>query len=92
MKYRLKNGIVRITICGTDMLVPSSTLWDDVNRIQILSMLDVGMINLLLKDDDINRVKKLFSVFFRDKTEEEINSMVNERIDSFIKSGYIEHC
>lgn len=89
MKYKIRDGVVPVSICGVDLLVPSNEIWTEVNQIKVLSKIDKIMIKTLVEKHDPVLTKRIFSIFVKNKSEKEIENIIKDKIESLIAEGYI---
>ena len=88
MKYKLRDGIVTVSVCGTRLLIPTRKASEDCPGIATLSLFDRLIISQINKGLSVEELYQFFAdISFRPVTD--VRAQVDAFIDTFVSKGFL---
>ena len=86
MAYKISPGIVRVRICGTDLLVAKREIWEECPRVRVIPKLWAACWTVMENDKTDDEVVAAFAGLLN-KSEDE----VRRRFDKIFRTLYDEN-
>ena len=88
MDYVVRPGIVCTAVCGATVLIPTRSVFPEVNRILRLSTMESIVWSAVEKDLPIEELLKVFQIFYK-KPDAEIRERIEKICSALCRHGYL---
>lgn len=88
MKYKPKEGIVHIQVCGEHLLVSTRSLWPDVKMFRHIPKSTALCWDMLSKGVDDQKIAAFLTLLSR-HSKEEIQEKLDDLLEKLLAQGYL---
>lgn len=88
MQYKLRSGVTRVKICGTDLLVSTRSSWEECAVVRPISFFWAGCVGMLEKGKDAAEIARILGKALK-KDPESIREKVENIFAELYQMGFL---
>lgn len=87
-KYKIRPGIVHVSICNNEVLIPSRSVFDVCRTIKRLSLFEYAIWDGLEKNKPFSEIVKIFMLITK-KDEDFVTKKIENYLRYFFENGFL---
>ena len=86
--YKIRPGIVHTTICNSELLIPSRSVYDACRTIKRLSLFEYAIWDAFEKNKPFSDIVKIFMLITK-KDEDTVTQLIDKYLASLYEKGFL---